>query len=163
MIEYKVITEISKNSDHTQRTLAEQFDVSLGKINYILSGFMRIGAIQAKKVRDHHDKIRWRYYLTPKGMKDVVEHARATLGAANQDFLRNFYARIFQVESDAQGRIVLPAPMKAAVGIGQDVVFIGANRRVELWAPEKWQQYEKQHAAEYQQKLGAVVKDVFGL
>jgi len=72
MIEYKVIKEIDRNSGHTQRSLAEQLDVSLGKINYILSGFIKIGAIQAKKVRDHHDKIRWRYYLTPKGMQEKV-------------------------------------------------------------------------------------------
>ena len=103
------------------------------------------------------------YLFTPKGMRDVVEHARARLGAANHDFLRNLYSRIVQVECDSQGRIVLPAAMKSAVGIEQDVVFIGAKERVELWTPEKWQEYEKQHAAEYEQKLGAVVRDVFGL
>lgn len=72
MIEYKVIKEIERNSEHTQRSLAELLDVSLGKINYVLSGFVKIGAIQAKKVRDHHDKIRWRYYLTPKGMQEKI-------------------------------------------------------------------------------------------
>jgi len=52
---------------------------------------------------------------------------------------------------------------KDAVGIAQDVVFVGARQRMELWNPDKWQAYEKQHAADYEQKLGAVVKDVFGL
>ena len=61
------------------------------------------------------------------------------------------------------GRIVLPAHMKAAADIAQDVVFVGARQRMELWNPEKWREYEKQHGAGYEQKLGAVVKDVFGL
>ena len=76
MIEYKVIKEIEKKADHTQRSLAVQLDVSLGTINYVLAGFMKIGAIQAKKVRDHHDKIRWRYYLTPKGLQEKLRLAR---------------------------------------------------------------------------------------
>ncbi len=72
MIEYKVIKEIERNSEHTQRSLATNLDVSLGKINYILSGFIKIGVIQARKVKDHHDKIRWRYYITPKGMQEKI-------------------------------------------------------------------------------------------
>src|SRR5512147_2811722 len=72
MFEYKVIKAIDGNSEHTQRSLAEHLDVSLGKVNYILSGFIKIGIIQAKKVRDHHDKIRWNYYLTPKGMQEKI-------------------------------------------------------------------------------------------
>ncbi|HOX07776.1 MAG TPA: hypothetical protein PK280_15355 [Planctomycetota bacterium] len=103
------------------------------------------------------------YLFTPRGMEEVVERARSKWGGSDQDFLHLFYSKIVQVECDGQGRIVLPAHMKAAVGIGQEVVFVGAHRRVELWDPEKWQEYESQHGAEYQSKLGAVVKDVFGL
>ncbi|OGJ87083.1 MAG: MarR family EPS-associated transcriptional regulator [Candidatus Raymondbacteria bacterium RifOxyA12_full_50_37] len=73
MIEYKLLKEIERNSSHTQRTLASSLDVSVGKINYILAGFIKQGSIQAKKVRDHHDKIRWKYYLTPKGISEKVK------------------------------------------------------------------------------------------
>jgi len=102
------------------------------------------------------------YLFTPRGIEEVVEQARAK-GGADQDFLRMLYSHIVNVECDGQGRIVLPAHMKDAVGIAQDVVFVGARQRMELWNPDKWQAYEKQHAADYEQKLGAVVKDVFGL
>ena len=86
MIEYKVIKEIERNGAHTQRSLAERLDVSLGKINYLLSGFMKIGAIQAKKVRDHHDKIRWRYYLTPKGMKEKIRLTRLYYNRLSREY-----------------------------------------------------------------------------
>jgi MraZ protein len=103
------------------------------------------------------------YLFTPRGMEEVVQRARSKWGGSDQDFLHMFYSRIVRVECDAQGRMVVPAPMKEAVGIGQDVVFVGAHQRMEIWNPEKWRAYEKSHAAEYQSKLGAVVRDVFGL
>jgi MraZ protein len=103
------------------------------------------------------------YLFTPRGMEEVVERARSKEGSSDQDFLHLFYSKIVQVECDSQGRIVLPVAMKEAVGIAQDVIFVGTHRRVELWNPAKWQEYEKQHAGEYDSKLGAIVKDVFGL
>lgn len=75
MIEYKIIKELSENPRHTQRSLAQKLDVSLGKINYVLSGLAGKGIIKAKKLRDHPERIRWQYNLTPKGVK---EKARIT-------------------------------------------------------------------------------------
>jgi len=103
------------------------------------------------------------YLYTPKGMKDVVEDARARLGPADRNFLRNLYGDIVQVECDGQGRILLPARMKTAAGIKQDVVFVGANQRVDIWAPEKWQAFRKETAGAYQAKLNAVAGELFGL
>lgn len=102
------------------------------------------------------------YLFTPKGIEDVVEQARSK-GGADQDFLRMLYSRIVHVECDAQGRLVIPAHMKEAVGIAQDVILVGAYRRVEIWNPDLWTEYEKQHGADYEAKLGVIVKDVFGL
>jgi MraZ protein len=105
------------------------------------------------------------YLFTPRGMEEVVERARSKWASSDQDFLHIFYSNIVQVECDSQGRMVLPAAMKAAVGIKQDVLFVGAHRRVELWNPVRWQEYEKLQAAQYENKLAAaeVEKDVFGL
>lgn len=103
------------------------------------------------------------YLFTPRGIEEVVERARNKWSGAGQDFLRVFYSRIAPVECDAQGRVVLPVQMKDAVGIDKDVVFVGAHRRVEVWNPERWAEYEKSHGDEYGQKLGMVVEEVFGL
>jgi EPS-associated MarR family transcriptional regulator len=86
MIKYKIIKEIEKNPNHTQRSLAETLNVSLGKINYIISGFIKIGAIQAKKVRDHYDKIRWGYYLTPKGIKEKMKLTQTYYKILSEDY-----------------------------------------------------------------------------
>ncbi len=44
---------------------------------------------------------------------------------------------------DRQGRITLPAPLRAFAGLEHDVVVLGAGDRVEVWEPERW---EKQSA-----------------
>ena len=44
---------------------------------------------------------------------------------------------------DRQGRITLPAPLRAFAGLDHDVVVLGAGDRVEVWEPERW---EKQSA-----------------
>jgi DNA-binding transcriptional regulator/RsmH inhibitor MraZ len=58
---------------------------------------------------------------------------------------------------------VLPAVMKEAVGIDQDVVFVGAHRRIEIWNPGQWDVYRSEHEKEYGQKMGLVAGEVFGL
>lgn len=103
------------------------------------------------------------YLFTPRGMEEVVERARQGSAGGKQDFLRMFYANVAPVECDGQGRIVLPAAMKETAGIEKDVVFVGAHRRVELWNPDRWQEYAKRQQKPYGQKLGMVVEDVFGL
>jgi MraZ protein len=103
------------------------------------------------------------YLFTPLGVQEVVARAQSKWASGQQDFLRMFTSKISPVECDGQGRIVLPAQMKDAVGIGSDVVFVGAHRHVELWSPERWEEYQKQHGADYGQKLDLVVGEVFGL
>jgi MraZ protein len=40
---------------------------------------------------------------------------------------------------DRQGRITLPAPLRAFAGLDHDVVVLGAGDRVEVWQPERWE------------------------
>jgi len=47
-------------------------------------------------------------------------------------------SRASDCDLDVQGRILLPAPLRAAVGLGRDAVVIGVLNRFEVWAPETW-------------------------
>jgi len=77
--EYHIIRELEHNPAHTQRSLAEALEMSLGKANYVLAGLMQKGIVKAKRLRDEPGKIRWRYILTPKGMREKVRIAREYL------------------------------------------------------------------------------------
>ncbi len=72
MIEYKVIKEIEENPSHTQRSLAQKLNISLGKANYVLSGLVEKGIIKAKRLKNDADKIKWNYLLTPKGVNEKL-------------------------------------------------------------------------------------------
>lgn len=52
-----------------------------------------------------------------------------------------FFGSIFSAEEDAQGRVVLPAPLKKMAGITKDIVTLGRGKRLEIWAAEKYYAY----------------------
>ncbi|HUY68358.1 MAG TPA: MraZ family transcriptional regulator [Alphaproteobacteria bacterium] len=43
-----------------------------------------------------------------------------------------------QLPFDGEGRISLPQHLAAAVGIGEDVVFVGRRKTFQLWDPKKF-------------------------
>jgi MraZ protein len=47
------------------------------------------------------------------------------------------------VKVDKQGRFYLPTDLKEKVGIGRNVEILGAITRMEIWAPEKLDEYEE--------------------
>ncbi len=88
MIDYKVIREIQDNPAHTQRSLAKKLNVSLGKVNYVLTGLTEKGLIRARKIKNHPGQVRWHYLLTPKGMREKVRIARNYLRKRVREFDR---------------------------------------------------------------------------
>lgn len=88
MIEYKLIRELEKNPNHTQRSLAGTLNVSLGKANYVLAGLVEKGLIRAKRLRNHPGRIKWQYVLTPKGMKEKLRITRTYLRTRMYEFDR---------------------------------------------------------------------------
>jgi MarR family transcriptional regulator, temperature-dependent positive regulator of motility len=86
MNEYKVLKEIESNPSHTQRSLAEKLNVSLGKINFILSGLVEKGIVKAKKLKNNPDKIRWQYILTPEGIKEKIQITKDYLNRRTEEY-----------------------------------------------------------------------------
>lgn len=61
-----------------------------------------------------------------------------------------------EVELDEQGRFVLPAYLREHAKIGEEVVFLGLNRYVEIWDKAVWEEYQKylnQHMGEIAERL----------
>ena len=54
-----------------------------------------------------------------------------------------FYGSVYEAEEDPQGRVVLPAKLKAAAGIEKDIVTVGRGKRIEIWTADV---YEKMSA-----------------
>ena len=51
--------------------------------------------------------------------------------------VRYLFAHTEEVACDAQGRLLIPTPLRSYASIERDVVSIGSLSRVEVWAKEK--------------------------
>ncbi|MCD8077489.1 MAG: division/cell wall cluster transcriptional repressor MraZ [Lachnospiraceae bacterium] len=60
--------------------------------------------------------------------------------ASARKFSRYFLAGAIQCEVDKQGRILLPAKLRAAAGLEKDVVLAGVGERIEIWDRERWEE-----------------------
>ncbi|HUT89734.1 MAG TPA: division/cell wall cluster transcriptional repressor MraZ [Thermoguttaceae bacterium] len=68
-----------------------------------------------------------------------------------RDFTRLFYARTQRVELDRQGRVRIPADLAELAQLGKDVVLLGVQDHVELWASGRWDVYLAEKRASYDQ------------
>jgi MraZ protein len=50
-------------------------------------------------------------------------------------------SRAIDCELDVQGRILLPAALRAGAGLDREALVIGVLNRFELWAPERWEAF----------------------
>lgn len=56
-------------------------------------------------------------------------------------FTRLFYARAQCVELDSQGRIRIPGELAQMARLEKEVVLLGVQDHLELWAAAHWQEY----------------------
>ena len=67
-LEYKILKNIEANPSLTQRQLAKELDVSLGKVNYVIRALLDIGWVKVDNFRKSDNKIGYLYLLTPEGI-----------------------------------------------------------------------------------------------
>ncbi len=65
----KVLRHLEDNPNVTQRQLAEELGISLGKTNYCMKALINKGLIKAKNFKNSHNKRAYLYILTPKGIE----------------------------------------------------------------------------------------------
>ena len=63
----------------SQRQLAENLGISLGKVNYCVKALLEKGLIKATNFKNSKNKIAYAYLLTPKGMKQKTHLAHRFL------------------------------------------------------------------------------------
>ena len=74
---YRLLKLLQTNPELSQRQLAEELGVSVGKINFCVRALLDKGLLKVRNFRDNRNKLAYAYYLTPKGAQ---EKARATVG-----------------------------------------------------------------------------------
>lgn len=83
-------------------------------------------------------------YAYPIAEWKILEEKLKTLPITNKDarsFVRFFFSGACEVETDKQGRGLIPQNLKEYAGIEKEIVSIGVLSRVEIWSKEKWVKY----------------------
>ncbi|MFC6202434.1 division/cell wall cluster transcriptional repressor MraZ [Lactiplantibacillus nangangensis] len=64
-------------------------------------------------------------------------------------FVRFFYAAAAECELDKQGRVMIPAPLRQYAKLEKQCVIVGVSDRFEIWSKPKWQTFETETAADF--------------
>ncbi len=82
--------------------------------------------------------------IFPRGDWDALATKVAALPIADagaRTFSRFIFAGAFEVDLDRQGRLVIPAGLRAWAALEGDAVVVGARDHAEIWAPSRWDVY----------------------
>ena len=66
---YRILRLLEVQPEISQRELARQLGISLGKANYCLQALLSKGWIKAENFRNSRNKIAYSYLLTPEGIE----------------------------------------------------------------------------------------------
>ena len=67
---HKLFTLLENNPNLSQRELAREMGISLGKTNYCLKGLKEKGWLKARNFKNSNNKIAYAYILTPTGISE---------------------------------------------------------------------------------------------
>jgi EPS-associated MarR family transcriptional regulator len=95
----KTLKILEENPVLSQRHLARELKLSLGKANFIINALIREGYVKARRFKHSNTKRAYTYYLTPEGIKKKIdltyqflkrkslefEHLRQEIQALEQD------------------------------------------------------------------------------
>jgi EPS-associated MarR family transcriptional regulator len=65
----KLLREIKRNPEMTQREISSSLGISLGKVNYLIKALIRKGFVKANNFKNANNKYAYFYVLTPRGLE----------------------------------------------------------------------------------------------
>ena len=94
MIKEQIITEdqldlmhiIQCDNHASQRQIAQQTGLSIGKVNYCLKALIDIGFIKIDNFNNSKHKINYAYILTPKGIKEKTSITKQFIIKKKQEY-----------------------------------------------------------------------------
>lgn len=89
-----------------------------------------------------HVRPEWREHLTRLRNLDLYDDHDLVLR-------RLWLAGVTETELDAQGRVLLPRRLSEIAGIRDQARFIGLGQFFEIWSPERFDEYVRQHSPLY--------------
>ena len=67
---YKILKVLETNPEISQRDLARELDISLGRVNFCLKALIEKGLLKASNFRNNKNKVAYMYFLTASGIEE---------------------------------------------------------------------------------------------
>lgn len=71
-VHYRLLKLLELKPHLSQRALARELGISLGKINYCIAAVIEKGWVKVQNFRDSENKLGYAYLLTPRGIEEKV-------------------------------------------------------------------------------------------
>jgi EPS-associated MarR family transcriptional regulator len=98
---YKILKRLSQDPGASQRLLAQELGLSLGKVNYCLKALIEKGLLKVNNFRTSDNKRAYMYYLTPNGLEEKSRVTMRFLGRKLAEY-QELREEISRLQSEAQ-------------------------------------------------------------
>lgn len=68
-VHFRVLRVLEQRPEISQRELAQDVGIALGKVNYVLNALTDKGLVKMRNFRNSDNKLRYAYILTPAGLR----------------------------------------------------------------------------------------------
>jgi EPS-associated MarR family transcriptional regulator len=72
-LRYRLLKRLTEDPTLSQRDLAQDLGLSLGKVNFCIQALIEKGLIKAERFKNHRHKWAYRYLLTPSGLREKAQ------------------------------------------------------------------------------------------
>jgi EPS-associated MarR family transcriptional regulator len=99
-LRYKLLKVLGPNPQLSQRDLARELGISLGRVNYCMRALMDKGWLKAANFKNSRNKIAYMYLLTPRGLEGKTRLTTRFLQIKLREF-EELRDEIEQIRSEA--------------------------------------------------------------
>ena len=104
-IRYRIFKLLSDNPSLTQRQMAEQMGISLGKFNYCLNELVQKGFVKVNRFKSSQNKAAYMYILTPRGLEEKTKVTVLFLKKKIQEF-EKIKQQIEEISSEVEDAVL---------------------------------------------------------
>ena len=102
-LEYRALKILERHPDLTQRQLAEELGISLGKTHYLLKSLIDVGWVKLDNFQKSNNKWGYAYLLTPMGIAEKTAITARFLIKKQREY-NALKDEIAQLQAEVRGR-----------------------------------------------------------
>jgi EPS-associated MarR family transcriptional regulator len=100
---YRLMQALQRNPAMSQRELARELSVSLGRVNFCLRALIKRGMVKARNFSNSRHKAAYMYLLTPRGMEQKARLAVRYLRAKTAEY-EELRVEIARLQNEVYGK-----------------------------------------------------------